>query len=317
MFNDNINLIQSKLNKDLKTIYTSGPKSLVDTFNYVISGEGKRVRPLLTILTSESLFEDFQKSYNAALAIEILHNFTLVHDDIMDNDSIRHGKETVHKKWDDSTAILTGDLMLAKSLKILSDSNYSNKVMKSFNSALVAVCEGQALDKEFEALESISENDYFNMIEKKTSNLIAMPIEIGALAYNHPDDICNTLFEYGLNIGKAFQINDDYLEIISSSDVMQKSLDSDILLGKKTYPIILCNNIDKNFINDLKNNSNNIKDIINDLRIFIQRHEIDKEIKNTVDNFYQIANKLLDNIKFKNNKLTNFVNLLKKGRNNV
>ena len=316
MFNDNINLIQS-LNKDLKTIYTSGPKSLVDTFNYVISGEGKRVRPLLTILTSESLFEDFQKSYNAALAIEILHNFTLVHDDIMDNDSIRHGKETVHKKWDDSTAILTGDLMLAKSLKILSDSNYSNKVMKSFNSALVAVCEGQALDKEFEALEYISENDYFNMIEKKTSNLIAMPIEIGALAYNHPDDICNTLFEYGLNIGKAFQINDDYLEIISSSDVMQKSLDSDILLGKKTYPIILCNNIDKNFINDLKNNSNNIKDIINDLRIFIQRHEIDKEIKNTVDNFYQIANKLLDNIKFKNNKLTNFVNLLKKGRNNV
>ena len=312
MFNDNINLIQSKLNKDLKTIYTSGPKSLVDTFNYVISGEGKRVRPLLTILTSESLFEDFQKSYNAALAIEILHNFTLVHDDIMDNDSIRHGKETVHKKWDNSTAILTGDLMLAKSLKILSDSNYSNKVMKSFNSALVAVCEGQALDKEFEALESISENDYFNMIEKKTSNLIAMPIEIGALAYNHPDDICNTLFEYGLNIGKAFQINDDYLEIISSSDVMQKSLDSDILLGKKTYPIILCNNIDKDFINDLKNNSNNIKDIINELRIFIQLHGIDKEIKNTVDNFYQIANKLLDNIKFKNNKLTNFVNLLKK-----
>ena len=312
MFNDNINLIQSKLNKDLKAIYTSGPKSLVDTFNYVICGEGKRVRPLLTILTSESLFEDFQKSYNAALAIEILHNFTLVHDDIMDDDSIRHGKETVHKKWDNSTAILTGDLMLAKSLKILSDSNYNSKIMKSFNSALVAVCEGQALDKEFETLESISENDYFNMIEKKTSNLIAMPIEIGALAYDYPDEKCNALFEYGLNIGKAFQINDDYLEIISSANVMQKSLDSDIVLGKKTYPIILCNDIDKNFINDLKNNSNNIKDIINDLRIFIQSHEIDKEIKNTVDNFYQIANKLIDNINFKNNKLTDFVNLLKK-----
>ena len=312
MFNKNINLIQLKINEDLKTIYLSGPKSLVDTFNYVISGEGKRVRPLLTILTSESLFEDFQKSYNAALAIEILHNFTLVHDDIMDHDSIRHGKETVHNKWDDSTAILTGDLMLAKSLKILSDSNYNNKIMKSFNSALVAVCEGQALDKEFETLESISENNYFNMIEKKTSNLIAMPIEIGALAYDCPDEICNTLFEYGLNIGKAFQINDDYLEIISSSDVMQKSLDSDILLGKKTYPIILCNNIDKNFINDLKNNSNNIKDIINDLRIFIQHHGIDKEIKNCIDNFYEHANKLIKDVNFKNNNLQNFVNLLKK-----
>ena len=312
MFNKNINSIQLKINEDLKAIYLSGPKSLVETFNYVISGEGKRVRPLLTILTSESLFEDFQKSYNAALAIEILHNFTLVHDDIMDHDLIRHGKETVHNKWDNSTAILTGDLMLAKSLKILSDSNYNNKIMKSFNSALVAVCEGQALDKEFETLESISENNYFNMIEKKTSNLIAMPIEIGALAYDCPDEICNTLFEYGLNIGKAFQINDDYLEIISNSDVMQKSLDSDILLGKKTYPIILCNNIDKNFITDLKNNSNNIKDIINDLRIFIQHHGIDKEIKNCVGNFYEHANNLIKDVNFKNNNLQNFVNLLKK-----
>lgn len=312
MFNENISSIQLKINEDLKAIYASGPKSLVDTFNYVISGQGKRIRPLLTILTSKSLFEDFEKSYQAALAIEILHNFTLVHDDIMDDDSIRHGKETVHKKWDISTAILTGDLMLAKSLKLLSDSNYSHKVIKSFNSALLAVCEGQALDKEFESLESISENDYFQMIEKKTSNLIAMPIEIGALSYDHPDEICNTLFDYGINIGKAFQINDDYLEIISSSKIMQKSLDSDIVLGKKTYPIILCNNIDKNFVSDLRNNSNNIKDIINDLRIFIKNHKIDIEIKNTINNLYENANNLLVDINFKNNNLVNFVNLLKK-----
>ena len=312
MFNKNINSIQLKINEDLKAIYDSGPKSLVNTFNYVISGEGKRVRPLLTILTSESLFEDFKKSYNAALAIEILHNFTLVHDDIMDNDSLRHGKQTVHNKWDESTAILTGDLMLAKSLKILSDSNYNNKIMESFNSALVAVCEGQALDKEFESIESISENDYFKMIEKKTSNLIAMPIEIGALAYDCPNEICNTLFKYGLNIGKAFQINDDYLEIISSADIMQKSLDSDIVLGKKTYPIILCNEIDKNFVSDLKNNSNKTKDIITELRIFIKNHRIDKEIKNSVDIFYNNANKLIKRINFKNNNLLNFVNLLKK-----
>ena len=100
MFDEKINKIRLKINEDLKLIYASGPKSLVDTFNYVISGQGKRIRPLLTILTSKSLFEDFEKSYQAALAIEILHNFTLVHDDIMDDDSIRHGKETVHKKWD-------------------------------------------------------------------------------------------------------------------------------------------------------------------------------------------------------------------------
>ena len=312
MFNENIKKLQNKINSDLNSIYNSGPQSLVETFNYVISGKGKRIRPLLTILTSNSLFNDFDKSYNAALAIEILHNFTLVHDDIMDDDSIRHGKETVHNKWDNSTALLTGDLMLAKSLKILSDSNYNDKVIKSFNSALVAVCEGQALDKEFESIENISANDYYKMIEKKTSNLIAMPIEIGALAYEYPDEQCNLLFNYGLNIGKAFQINDDYLEIVSTSEIMQKSLDSDVLLGKKTFPIILCNEVDKNFVSDLKNNVDNVKDIISHLRTFIEQHKIDLEIKNSINNFYENAKNQIENINFINDGLINFVNRLKK-----
>lgn len=312
MFNKNIKELQDKINGDLNGIYNSGPQSLVETFNYVISGKGKRIRPLLTILTSKSLFNDFEKSYNAALAIEILHNFTLVHDDIMDDDSLRHGKETVHNKWDNSTALLTGDLMLAKSLKILSDSNYNDKVIKSFNSALVAVCEGQALDKEFESIENISTDDYYKMIEKKTSNLIAMPIEIGALAYDYPDEQCNHLFNYGLNIGKAFQINDDYLEIVSTSEIMQKSLDSDLILGKKTFPIILCNEVDKNFVSDLKNNGDDIKDIIIQLRTFIEKHKIDLEIKNSINNFYEYAKSQIENINFINDDLINFVNILKK-----
>ena len=312
MFNKNIKELQDKINGDLNSIYNSGPQSLVETFNYVISGKGKRIRPLLTILTSKSLFNDFEKSYNAALAIEILHNFTLVHDDIMDDDSLRHGKETVHNKWDNSTALLTGDLMLAKSLKILSDSNYNDKVIKSFNSALVAVCEGQALDKEFESIENISTDDYYKMIEKKTSNLIAMPIEIGALSYEYPDEQCNHLFNYGLNIGKAFQINDDYLEIISTSEIMQKSLDSDLILGKKTFPIILCNEVDKNFVSDLKNNGDDIKDIIIQLRTFIEKHKIDLEIKNSINNFYEYAKSQIENINFINDDLINFVNILKK-----
>ena len=312
MFNKNIKELQNKINSDLNNIYNSGPQSLVESFNYVISGKGKRIRPLLTILTSNSLFNDFDKSYNAALAIEILHNFTLVHDDIMDDDSLRHGKETVHNKWDNSTALLTGDLMLAKSLKILSDSNYNDKVIKSFNSALVAVCEGQALDKEFETIGNISTDDYYKMIEKKTSNLIAMPIEIGALAYDYPDDQCNHLFNYGLNIGKAFQINDDYLEIVSTSEIMQKSLDSDLILGKKTFPIILCNEVDKNFVSDLKNNGDDIKDIIINLRTFIEKHKIDLEIKNSINNFYEYAKKQIENINFINDDLINFVNILKK-----
>ena len=169
MMSETITTLQKKINSDLKNIYSAGPTSLVQTFNYVISGKGKRIRPILTLLTSKSLFGNYKKSYNAALAVEILHNFTLVHDDIMDNDSLRHGKKTVHEKWDTSTAILIGDAMLAKSINILSESNYDDKLIKSFNSALLAVCEGQALDKEFETKKDVTEKEYFTMIEKKTS----------------------------------------------------------------------------------------------------------------------------------------------------
>jgi len=302
--------LQAKIHADLKKIYNSGPESLVKTFNYVMSGQGKRIRPILTLLTSKSLFGNYTKSYNAAIAVEILHNFTLVHDDIMDNDSLRHGKETVHEKWDIATAILAGDAMLAKSINILSESNYNNNLLKSFNSALLAVCEGQALDKEFEIKKNITEKDYFEMIKKKTSYLIAMPIEIGALAYDYPLKDAKKLFNFGLSIGKAFQIQDDFLEIMSNPEIMNKSLDSDILLGKKTYPIILCNEIDKNFIKEIIKNKNT-KEIISKIRKFILDNKLDAEIKNTIEKLYQEANNFIQTIDFQSNELVNFVNKIK------
>ena len=310
MMNNKIKLLQDKINKDLEAIYNNGPNSLVKTFNYVISGKGKRIRPLLTLLTSKSLFGDYNKSYNAALAVEILHNFTLVHDDIMDNDTLRHGKQTVHEKWDVSTAILVGDAMLAKSINILSESNYNDNLLKSFNSALMAVCEGQALDKEFETQKNINQEEYFTMIEKKTSYLIAMPIEIGALAYNYALKDAKKLFNFGLSIGKAFQIQDDFLEIMSNPEIMNKSLDSDILLGKKTYPIILCNEVDKNFIKEIIKNKNT-KEIISKIRKFILDNKLDAEIKNTIENLYQEANDCIQTIDFQSNELVNFVNKIK------
>tara|TARA_B100001113_G_scaffold312869_1_gene277573 strand:+ start:1538 stop:2479 length:942 start_codon:yes stop_codon:yes gene_type:complete len=308
--NNKIKLLQDKINKDLEAIYNNGPNSLVKTFNYVISGKGKRIRPLLTLLTSKSLFGDYNKSYNAALAVEILHNFTLVHDDIMDNDTLRHGKQTVHEKWDISTAILVGDAMLAKSINILSESNYNDNLLKSFNSALMSVCEGQALDKEFETQKNINQEEYFTMIEKKTSYLIAMPIEIGALAYNYALKDAKKLFNFGLSIGKAFQIQDDFLEIMSNPEIMNKSLDSDILLGKKTYPIILCNEVDKNFIKEIIKNKNT-KEIISKIRKFILDNKLDAEIKNTIENLYQEANNCIQTIDFQSNELVNFVNKIK------
>ena len=311
IMNNIIKKLQTKIDNDLNNIYSSGPISLVETFNYVMSGKGKRIRPILTLLTSKSLFNDYKKSYNAALAVEILHNFTLVHDDIMDNDSLRHGKETVHEKWDIPTAILVGDAMLAKSINIISQANYNNHLITSFNSALLAVCEGQALDKEFEIKKNVTEEDYFKMIEKKTSYLIAMPIELGALAYNHPLKDVKKLFNFGIRIGKAFQIQDDFLEIMSNPKIMKKSLDSDILLGKKTYPIILCNKLNKNFIKDLIHNNNNTKIIVTEIRKFILDNKLDIEIKKTIEDLYGEANQYIQKINFKSNDLLNFVNKIK------
>ena len=214
MNNKNYIKLLRKIDEDLLKIYTKGPKSLLKTYKYTFLGKGKRIRPLLTILTSKSITGNYKYSYNAALAVEILHNFTLVHDDIMDNDSIRHGKKTIHEKWDISTAILAGDAMLAISLNLLTNSNYDYKIIESFNKGLLTVCEGQALDKEFETRKNITKNEYLNMIEKKTSHLIAMSIEIGALACNLNKKDVEKLFNFGISIGKAFQIQDDYLELM-------------------------------------------------------------------------------------------------------
>ena len=314
MNNKNYTKLLDKIDKDLLKIYNKGPKSLLETYKYILSGKGKRIRPLLTILTSKSINGDYKKSYNAALAIEILHNFTLVHDDIMDNDSIRHGKKTVHEKWDVSTAILAGDAMLAISLNLLTNAKYDYKIIEAFNKGLLTVCEGQALDKEFEEKKNISEKQYLNMIEKKTSYLIAMSIEIGALAYELNKKDVKKMFNFGISIGKAFQIQDDFLEIMSNTKKMKKSLNSDIILGKKTYPILLCKQKNNAFITELMK-IKDVKKIIQELRKFIIENNIDNEIKNKIEKLYKEGISQIKKINLKSNELLDFVNLIK-NRNN-
>ena len=307
MINKNI---AKKINSDLSKIYTNGPNSLLQSYSYVISGEGKRVRPMLTILTSKSLYGDYKKSYQAALSIEILHNFTLIHDDIMDQDTMRHGQKTVHEKWDVPLAILSGDALLALSLKNLTNYGYEKDVLDAFNKGLLAVCEGQALDKEFEAENNISREQYFQMIEKKTSYLIAMSIQIGALCYKYPKNIIKKLFNFGILIGRAFQIQDDLLEITSNPKNMKKSLSSDIILSKKTYPTILCRDKNDNKFNDIIKKTDVITLIVSELRKFIIDYKIDKEINNEIKNIYSMAFESIKNIEFKSNDLLDFTKIL-------
>ena len=310
MNNKKYTKLLEKINKDLLSIYTKGPKSLIETYKYTFLGKGKRIRPLLTILTSKSINEDYKKSYDAALAIEILHNFTLVHDDIMDNDSIRHGKKTMHEKWNIPTAILAGDAMLAICLNLLSDSKCDYKIIKSFNKGLLTVCEGQALDKEFESKKDITENEYLNMIEKKTAHLIAMSIEIGALAYDLNKKDVKKLFNFGISIGKAFQIQDDYLEIMSNSKIMKKSLSSDILLEKKTYPMILCKQKNNDYIIEIMK-IKDVKKITKQVREFIIENNIDYKINKKIDKLYNQGLNFIKSIEFKNTELLDFAKLIK------
>ena len=307
------NSLQNAINEKLLTFYKNGPSTLTETYKYVLTAKGKRIRPMLTILTSKSIYGNYDKSFIPALCIEILHNFTLVHDDIMDNDSIRHGKQTVHKKWNDAHAILSGDMLLAVSLQKLIETNPSNRVLNSFMNGLLAVCEGQALDKEFETSKLVTKEKYLYMIEKKTAHLIAMSLEIGGLTYNCSEKTAKNLFNFGILIGKAFQIQDDLLEIMSSSDNMKKTLESDIILEKKTYPIILCREIDNNKINEILNKKNkDIKNIIKNLREFITINRVDKIIDNYIEDMYTEAYKLFKKIKFKNSKiLIEFTNKIK------
>ena len=216
------------------------PRYLYDPVRYVSKGEGKRLRPILVMLVCEKFGVDKTDALNAGIAVEMLHNFTLVHDDIMDQDTMRHGQQTVHKHWDESTAILAGDGIYAIAQLFMTRVKTNPlKAVRAFNKATLIVCEGQAYDKEFENNLGISLEKYILMIEKKTGWLIGLCAELGGILADRDDEMLSCLQSYGLNLGIAFQIQDDILEITSNAEDMGKSLGSDMEAGKQTVLTIM------------------------------------------------------------------------------
>lgn len=218
----------------------SKPDSLYEPMQYVLEGQGKRVRPLLVLLTSDAFEGPDESALEVAAALEILHNFTLVHDDIMDEDTQRRGRPTVHSKWDISTGILSGDGLLALSYRTLLGAGVENlpALLEVFTDGLLEICEGQAFDKEFERRDRVSLSEYLMMIRKKTGALFSICCRMGGMVAGAGEETCSRLAEYGHKLGKAFQIQDDLLEVTSTVDVMGKSLGSDLFEQKKTYVII-------------------------------------------------------------------------------
>lgn len=244
--------IQSIEEEVQKRKFTKEPQQLYQPINYTLSLGGKRIRPALLLLANDLFGGKEHQAIDAALAIEIFHNFTLIHDDIMDKAPIRRGKPTVYKKWDVNTAILSGDVMLVEAYNLIAncENTVLPEVLKTFNKAAVEVCEGQQYDMNFETQQNISIDNYLNMIELKTSVLLGASLKIGALIAKTTVANINHIYAFGQNIGIAFQLMDDLLDVYGNPEKFGKQVGGDIIANKKTYLLLKAKQLAKN---NLKN----------------------------------------------------------------
>ena len=223
---------------DLK--FTRTPQGLYDPVSYVLSMGGKRIRPVLMLMAYNLYKEDLARIYGPATGIEVYHNYTLLHDDLMDRADRRRGKETVHKVWNDNTAILSGDAMLVLAYRFMAQCPVDclKEVMELFSLTALEICEGQQMDMEFELRKDVREEEYLEMIRLKTSVLLAASLKIGALLGGASAEDAGHLYDFGMNLGVAFQLKDDLLDVYGDVAVFGKNIGGDILCNKKTYMLI-------------------------------------------------------------------------------
>ena len=229
-----------KINSEIEKIKISGePDELYKPIQYILNLKSKRVRPILSMMGYRLFDNKIEKIYKPSVAIEFFHNFTLIHDDIMDNASLRRGNETVHNKWNKNIGVLSGDLLMIFAFKMLEDIDNGNlkEILKRFNDIAIKVCEGQQYDMNFESEKDISESDYLNMIKLKTAVLIGFSLELGGLIANQKKEITNKLYRAGELMGIAFQLMDDHLDVFGN-EKFGKKIGGDIISNKKTYMMI-------------------------------------------------------------------------------
>lgn len=220
-----------------KIDYPKHPANLYEPIRYIMSLGGKRIRPVMVLMATELFTNEIEKALNVALAIETFHNFTLVHDDIMDNAPLRRGKQTVHEKWGNNNAILSGDVMMVESNKHLSkvDVNVLKPVLDTFNATAQGVCEGQQLDMEFEQRNDVSIEEYIEMIRLKTAVLLGGAMKLGAIVGGASAADADLLYAFGENLGVAFQLQDDILDVYGNPEKFGKQVGGDIIANKKTF----------------------------------------------------------------------------------
>jgi len=233
---DLVNYAQALQHKLERVELDKEPKGLYDPINYILSIGGKRIRPLLTLLSCSVFEGEVDDALSAALAVELFHNFSLIHDDIMDEAPLRRGKATVHQKWDVNTGILSGDAMLILAYQYFED--YSpdifQELAKLFSKTAIEVCEGQQYDVDFEKLEAVSVEKYLKMIKYKTAVLVGASLQMGAIIAKTSTQNKKDIYDFGISLGLAFQLQDDYLDAFGDPKMFGKQIGGDIIANKKT-----------------------------------------------------------------------------------
>ena len=309
-----IDSIRLDVNRFLKKIpIPETPSYLYDPIRYSLQNEGKRFRPILTHLSGRANNIDSDALMNLSLAVELLHNFTLVHDDIMDNDTIRHGNQTIHEKWDPSTAILAGDGIYTIAQIILNQIPSNGLLLsKYFNKTTLEICEGQALDKEFENNHAINREMYLDMINKKTGSLLGASAALPIIYNGGSKELISVYEQFGRNLGIGFQIHDDLLEITADAKTMGKSLGSDIFEGKQTILVILARESYPNEWRELLDSSD-IDELMENIYLFFKEKNILQEARLISESYFKTSLnylKKLDGIKIE--ELVKLVNLIEK-----
>ena len=285
------------------------PQNLYNPVSYFLSLEGKRIRPILTMLSCDLFDGNYKDSLDAALAVEVFHNFSLVHDDIMDEAPLRRGNQTVHQKWDLSTAILSGDVMLILAYQLFE--NYNKNIFvalaKLFSKTAVEVCEGQQLDIDFSKLNDINSTKYLNMIELKTAVLIGASMKMGAIVAKASDNEQENIYEFGKNLGIAFQIQDDFLDTFGDEKKFGKVIGGDIIENKKTLLYVKSMEIfteqDKTELTKLYSSTHlDESKKIEEVKELFLKYNIPSIIENEINYYTQLAFKKLDNLNINDHK---------------
>lgn len=291
-----------------KRMQLKEPINLYEPIHYILQLGGKRLRPVLTLMSCDLFGGNVKEAYDAALAIEIFHNFTLVHDDIMDSAPMRRGKVTVHKKWDLNTGILSGDAMLTMAYQCFDkyEPVVFKKLIRLFTKTSLQVCEGQQLDMDFETRNDVSMDSYLKMITCKTAVLLGASLQMGAIIANVSDEEAGKIYDFGLNLGIAFQLQDDYLDTFGKASLFGKQIGGDIAENKKTFLYLkameMCTANDRKTLHSLYNSDHNSQDKISEVTHLFEKYRIREISEQEIESYTAKSFKVLEGLSIEDSK---------------